>query len=360
MDEMQAEALLVGLSAAVLSFAVPGLCLWLLLRWKPTTRPLFALRAALVPLALMTYTLGGPLAHMLLGTSSVLGMERLGTRLMGIIGLWVLSGPIGFAVGWFTARGRLARPADAAPLPNTEATATPPSDGPPVALLHVASAGSAPVIAPRREASARSRAPWHSLGWPATLAIAYGMVVTLLLGVAVRGQSSHTESLAPAPDPASAPAAKLVQADLTQQSVEQGVQLGNRFRIYGVQIGDRLLDTASRSPEWKLKLSPIPHLFLNANESHGAVMATPSDSLAPDPRVDEIYIRGFSEKPASIASLLELVWGPGLIGGANPNERMWLDRQRHTEARLRDLSKTKSGGWQVVITRAKNLDGSNQ
>lgn len=49
MDEMRAEALLVGVAAGVLSIAVPGLCLSLLHRWKPTIRPLFALRAALCP-----------------------------------------------------------------------------------------------------------------------------------------------------------------------------------------------------------------------------------------------------------------------------------------------------------------------
>ena len=87
----QANAIgnLTGIAAAV----IPAVFILLLIRWKPTTAKIKALKCALFPGAVLSYCLGGPLVRWFYGFS-------FGMKLSNAMEAWLLLGAFLAAVVW--------------------------------------------------------------------------------------------------------------------------------------------------------------------------------------------------------------------------------------------------------------------
>lgn len=97
-------ASIVGITAVFLMFFFPVVIWWVLRRyWKPKTRGSFALKFAFWPLIIFSSQLAGPLAREIFGISSRYSMDAI-SALKGVTGLFFLTAPIFFAIGYYIAR----------------------------------------------------------------------------------------------------------------------------------------------------------------------------------------------------------------------------------------------------------------
>jgi len=90
-----------GIISAVISITIPIL-LWLVVmrNWKPQTKLIYALKFAFWPIVILTFSLGGPISREIFGIESRYLMD-LGRSIQGLIGLFIITSPIFFAIGYW-------------------------------------------------------------------------------------------------------------------------------------------------------------------------------------------------------------------------------------------------------------------
>ena len=93
-----------GIVSVLIGVAIP-IVLWLLLmrNWRPRTKYLYALKFAFWPIVILTFYLGGPISRIIFGIESKYMMD-INRTLKGLIGLFIITAPVFFAIGWWRAR----------------------------------------------------------------------------------------------------------------------------------------------------------------------------------------------------------------------------------------------------------------
>ncbi len=93
----------VGTLSSILSIAIPFLLCVIVMRWKPKTKWLYALKFSLWPAVFLSYILGGPLAQEIVGLNSryARGLEE---TLLGYFGVAIVGCVIFYPIGLVLSR----------------------------------------------------------------------------------------------------------------------------------------------------------------------------------------------------------------------------------------------------------------
>ena len=70
--------------------------------WKPRTKLMYALKFSFWPIVILTFKLGGPITREIFGIESKVMMDVY-RSIQGLIGLFIITAPVFFAIGWWRA-----------------------------------------------------------------------------------------------------------------------------------------------------------------------------------------------------------------------------------------------------------------
>lgn len=131
-----------------------------------------------------------------------------------------------------------------------------------------------------------------------------------------------------------------------------------KWSLFGVSLGQRLSDIKAAFPDqWRQgeNAERGKYLYRTPDVRIGApgVIAASGTSTDPEPIVRMVTVYAFNPSdsyfsPSQLAATLEMLWGTAIRFEGKRHDRLWVDHEKHVQARLRYLPELSPP--QIVLT----------